>query len=125
MDPIEDVDFNLLKDLKDSKEINKSKEKILNSIKVDNNYSIDKKNNQEIQSRIRAKIYLKRPFKEKKILGRKKKHNEGLGEHNKFSDDNILRKCKNVIMDCVLKFITIDFFKENISLNFLIIFFIN
>jgi len=38
-------------------------------------------------------------------LGRKKKPHEGLGEHNKFSDDNILRKCKNVIMDCVLKFI--------------------
>ena len=36
----------------------------------------------------------KRPFKEKKDLGRKKKEYEGLGLHNKFSDDNIIRKVK-------------------------------
>ena len=32
---------------------------------------------------------------------------EELGEHNKFSDDNILRKCKHVILDSVLIFIII------------------
>ena len=34
-----------------------------------------------------------------------RKFYEGLGEHNKFSDDNILRKCKHVILESVLKFI--------------------
>ena len=97
--------FDLLKDLEDSNETNKSKEKFAKSDRDNNNYTNDKKHIQEIQSRVKEKIYLKRPFKEKKILGRKKKHNEGLGEHNKFSDDNILRKCKNVILDCALKFI--------------------
>ncbi len=97
--------FDLLKDLEDSNETNKSKEKFAKRDRDNNNYTNDKKHIQEIQSRVKEKIYLKRPFKEKKILGRKKKHNEGLGEHNKFSDDNILRKCKNVILDCALKFI--------------------
>ena len=31
--------------------------------------------------------------------------NEGLGDHNKFSDDNILRKCKHAVLNCILSFI--------------------
>ena len=95
----------LLKDLEESNEINKSIEKFKACNKDDSNHINDKKYIQAIQSKVREKIYLKRPFKEKKILGRKKKNNEGLGEHNKFSDDNILRKCKNVILDGILKFL--------------------
>ena len=30
---------------------------------------------------------------------------EGLGEHNKFSDDNILRKCKHAVLNSILNFI--------------------
>ena len=66
---------------------------------------IDKKYKELIQSKIKKNLLSKRPFKEKKILGRKKKKNEGLGEHNKFSDDNIIRKIKHVILDSVMKFI--------------------
>ena len=101
----ENLDF--LKDLDDCNETIKLKEKLIKCEKDNNNYTNDKKYIQSIQLKARAKIYLKRPFKEKKILGRKKKPHEGLGEHNKFSDDNILRKCKNVISDSVLKFINL------------------
>ena len=68
-------------------------------------YKMDKKHIEAIQLKVKENIYLKRPFKEKKSLGRKRKFHEGLGEHNKFSDDNILRKCKHVILESVLKFI--------------------
>ena len=48
---------------------------------------------------------MKRPFKETKSLGRKKKPYEGLGEHNKFSGDNIIRKIKHIILQSLLNFI--------------------
>ena len=73
--------------------------------KKEDNYIKDKKSIEAIQLRVKHKIYLKRPFKEKKTLGRKRKLNEGLGEHNKFSDDNIVRKCKHAVLDSALKFI--------------------
>ena len=50
-------------------------------------------------------IYLRKPFKEKKLIGRKKKSNEGLGEHNKFSDDNLTRRNKNIVLDNLFIFI--------------------
>ena len=31
--------------------------------------------------------------------------NEGLGDHNKFSDDNIMRKCKHAVLNSILSFI--------------------
>ena len=70
-----------------------------------NNYLEGKSHKESIQLKIKENIYLKKPFNEKKNLGRKKKSYEGLGEHNKFSDDNIIRKCKHVILDSVLVFI--------------------
>jgi hypothetical protein len=73
---------------------------------LDENKCLNDKNYKEnIQLKIRQKIYLKRPFKERKILGRKKKISNGMGEHNKFSDDNIIRKCKCAILNNTLEFI--------------------
>ena len=54
---------------------------------------------------MRNNIYLKKPFKEKKLIGRKKKSSEGLGEHNKFSDDNLIRKVKNIVLETTSLFI--------------------
>ena len=51
-----------------------------------------------IQIKVRENILSKRPFKEKKKIGRKKKEFEGLGQHNKFSDDNIINKIKHAIL---------------------------
>jgi hypothetical protein len=65
-----------------------------------------KNNAENIQIKMRQYLHLKRPFKEeKKKYGRKKKLNEGLGEHNKFSDDNLLRRSKHFALDSVLNFI--------------------
>lgn len=66
---------------------------------------IDKSTKQLIQQKIKENIHSKKPFKEKKKLGRKIKSNECLGEHNKFSDDNIHRKLRNAVLKSVLRFI--------------------
>ena len=66
---------------------------------------IDKKYIESIQMKVKENILAKRPFKEQKNLGRKKKAYEGLGEHNKFSSDNIIRKVKHVILQRILNFI--------------------
>ena len=78
-----------------TKELNFDKD--INNEKEDN-IILDKKFVENIQWKEREKILSKRPFKEKKDLGRKKKEYEGLGLHNKFSDDNIIRKVKNAIL---------------------------
>ena len=72
---------------------------------------IDKKYIESIQLKIKENILAKRPFKEQKNLGRKKKAYEGLGEHNKFSSDNIIRKVKHVILQSsiILTIIPHDF----------------
>jgi len=41
--------------------------------------------------------------KEKKLLGRKKKEDSGSGDHNKYSDDNLRRKCKHLVLDSAFK----------------------
>ncbi len=66
---------------------------------------VDKNHVEAIQLKVKENIYSKRPFKEKKLLGRKKKAYEGLGEHNKFSNDNIIRKVKHVILHNIMVFI--------------------
>ena len=95
---------------KEPSKLNQKEDKISFDEKNDNdekesNIIIDKTFKESIQSKIKKHILSKRPFKEKKTLGRKRKENEGLGEHNKFSDDNIIRKIKHVILDNVMKFI--------------------
>ena len=75
-----------------------------NPINEDEN-KFDKKFAENIQWKEREKIISKRPFKEKKDLGRKKKEYEGLGLHNKFSDDNIRRKIKSLLLKYILIFI--------------------
>jgi len=73
--------------------------------KKEEEINVDKKYIETIQLKVKKNIYSKRPFKEKKILGRKKKAYEGLGEHNKFSNDNIIRKVKHVILHNIMQFI--------------------
>ena len=41
----------------------------------------------------------------KKTFGRKKKSDKTKGEHNKYSDDNIRRKCKHLILNSIMEFI--------------------
>ena len=97
-------------DRKNLNEINATKGK--NSLKDLNDDNLseckfiqDKKYFETIQLKIKENILSKKPFKEKKILGRRKKNENVLGEHNKYSDDNIIRKCKNIILNSVFTFI--------------------
>ena len=74
----------------------------------------DKKLIEDIHVKIMNFIYTKWPFKDKKELSRKKEF-EGFGEHNKYSDDNIIKKIKHVILEGMRAFIIINC-KFNISL---------
>ena len=60
-----------------------------------------------IQQKLRDEIFSKRPFKDnnQKFVGRKRKSDERPRKHNKFADDNLLRKGKNLILNCSLDFI--------------------
>ena len=87
------LSFNLT--LENSKELKQIEDHFK---KKEEEINVDKKYIETIQLKVKENIYSKRPFKEKKILGRKKKAYEGLGEHNKFSNDNIIRKVKHVIL---------------------------
>ena len=81
---------------------------VIDSNNIENNNNkkvIDKLMKEDIQKRIKNNIYIKRPFKEKKKLGRKIKSEKNLGEHNKFSDDNIQKKLKNAILNNLFEFV--------------------
>ena len=43
--------------------------------------------------------------KEKKILGRKRKDLDETGNHTKFSEDNLIKKCKSILFIYIIKFI--------------------
>ena len=110
-------DFIIFRDNLDLIYFGSKKEKTPETIK--DNGVIDKNMKEDIQLKVREIIYSKKPFKEKKKLGRKKKLEEGLGEHNKFSDDNILRKIRSAILNSVLIFInkTIQTIYSNLDKN--------
>ena len=60
------------------------------------------KNNKNI---LKTKFHIQNPTKEKKLLGRKLKNSDESGDHNKFSDDNLSRRCKHIILDKLYCFI--------------------
>ena len=47
----------------------------------------------------------KNETKKKSSLGRKRREDSGIGEHNKFSDDNLRRKCKHLVLENTFNFI--------------------
>ena len=54
--------------------------------------------------------------KKKSSLGRKRREDSGSGEHNKFSEDNLRRKCKHLVLDNTFNFIN-DKIKEKYNGN--------
>ena len=66
---------------------------------------LNKESNEEI-----IKNEYKKDLNIKNYLGGKRKNNNCKGEHNKYSDDNIRRKAKNLVLDY-----TMDFLNERIK----------
>ena len=58
----------------------------------------------------------KKETKKKSTLGRKRREDSASGEHNKFSDDNLRRKCKHLVLDSAFNF-TNDKIKEKYNGN--------
>ena len=75
------------------------------------NISFPKKNKQNNEEIIKTKIKeLKNDINKKTHLGRKRANNYCNGEHNKYSEDNLRRKAKNLVLDY-----TMDFLNETIK----------
>ena len=64
-----------------------------------------KVNEKELNSITNQKDNDDNSYQKEKILGRKKKNSHVIGNHNKYSEDNIIRKIKGLLLSCILKFI--------------------
>ena len=79
------------------------------SLKLVNNSLFNK--NFEITPKIKEKI-------KNKIFGRKKKNSLEKGTHNKYTSDNLIRKCKAVVINILSKLINkkiYDIYKDDIT----------
>lgn len=105
---------------------NFSNQKVEDNIKNQNKKRIEDQQNlceQETKPTMTINIKIKdEPTKtcenEKKELGKKRKRNEGAGSHNKYSDDNIRRKVKHLVLSNTMRFINIkisDIYQGNIG----------
>ena len=94
---------------------NELNEDIYNNALFSNN--LLEKNNLEINS---IKSEEKKELSPKKLLGRKKKNSNEKGKHNKYSEDNIIRKCKTFFVNLLSSFINnfiYKIFNGNIGLG--------
>ena len=77
--------------------------------------------NQESQNIINnINIYQNNNNYTKKKRGRKNKKTGETGKHNKFSDDNLIRRCKSILLKYLLNFINItikDVYQNNIGVG--------
>ena len=61
---------------------------------------------EDIQQFVKTRLFSKKPFKNSNnVVGRKKKSDESPSIHNKFSDDNLMRRCKHIILESISSFI--------------------
>lgn len=100
-----------------SSKIIKENQNNLNQIKIRDNFSGNSIDDKIISTKNKIQINIndiqkQKPKKEKKLLGRKSKNSDESGAHNKFSDDNLSRRCKHIILDYL--FIFINYFIKNI-----------
>lgn len=79
-------------------------DKNINLIQKENRIprSIDKNSQKKFTN---SKIDNSKEEKKPKILGRKRKNSNETGEHNKYSQDNIIRKIKTIVLSYLLIFI--------------------
>ena len=99
-DTIEDYFLNHISEIN----FNDNFQEINSTIKI-NNYS----NNNDTKLEIKEKKYKrkkeKKEKKEFKKCGRKKKNSNEKGIHDKYTSDNIIRKCKAVLLQIISKLI--------------------
>ena len=103
---------------------NYSNQKVGDKIKSHNQKKIEEqKNEQETNPTMTINIKIKdKPINtcdnEKKELGKKRKRNDGAGPHNKYSEDNIIRKIKHLVLNGTMRLINkkiYDIYQGNIG----------
>jgi hypothetical protein len=99
-------DINNFKHIEKDFKLNRNEEKTCD-VFGQNIFSIIKKNNDNHTQSTDCFEFEKsnKNLFKKNRLGRKRKDDNTIGEHNKFSDDNLRRKSKSLVMDYALKFI--------------------
>jgi hypothetical protein len=103
---------------KTKEESNKLENSFENKETIKNSNSDYKKKIESIQIEIRENINSKMSFISKRNRGRKPKLDGRLRKHNKFTDDNILQKIKNICLNYFLKYINrkiLDLFQKDNS----------
>ena len=86
---------------KDTLNVKKNNEKEKDKDRDENKMNENKAN--ENYNYPKEKYKIETP--KKGLLGRKKKTDSGRGEHSKFSEDNLSRKCKHLILESSFNFI--------------------
>ena len=78
-----------------------------NKFKQELDNIIKKKEEEKLEESKELEIEIKNEEKdnEEKLFGRKKANSTKKGKHNKYSDDNLVRKCKHLLLDTIMKFI--------------------
>ena len=79
----------------------KGKEKLNNLFNVKKNYIEINHCSDKTEKTLDSKEFSEK----KKRLGRKRKDDDTTGFHNKYSPDNIVRKCKHIILNQLMEFI--------------------
>ena len=99
-------DINNFKHIEKDFKLNRNEEKTCD-VFGQNIFSIIKKNNDNHTQSTDCFEFEKsnKNLFKKSRLGRKRKDDNTIGEHNKFSDDNLRRKSKSLVMDYALEFI--------------------
>ena len=94
-----------------TKKVIKNEERAIPIEKKETNISFPKTNKDSHVEIVKNEAKeLKKGLNAKNLLGRKKRKDYCNGEHNKYSDDNLRRKAKNLVLDY-----TMDFLNEAIK----------
>ena len=89
-----------------STQLIKENQNIANKINKIENFSENLRNDKIIFTKNIIQINdTHKPKKEQKLLGRKCKNSKESGEHDKFSDDNLSRRCKHILLNYLFIFI--------------------
>jgi len=95
---------------------------IINENYEEENQSLKLVNFPFFQKNVELIFNEKEKSKEKLKLGRKKKNSFEIGNHNKYTSDNIIRKCKTVIINVLCNFINKkikDIYKKSFENSFI------
>lgn len=114
--------INYIKEKEKEKQIKVTTDENKGISEKSNKIFIVKKNYVETNNCLEKTLDSKENREKKGRLGRKRKNDDSIGLHNKYSSDNLIRKCKHIILSSVMDFINQkikDIYNGKIGVSFL------